>query len=82
MGRIVDAEGNKIEPEEFDEYTQITLKAVETLRNLVTEMIKDLDLTYFQTLGAVTSLQAQMVSTLMQREHLQASKEEKDETKQ
>ena len=82
MGRIVDVEGNKIEPEEFDEYTQVMLKAVETLRNLVTEMIKDLDLTYFQTLGAVTSLQAQMVSTLMQREHLQASKEEKDETKQ
>ncbi|KKK72561.1 hypothetical protein LCGC14_2902650 [marine sediment metagenome] len=82
MGRIVDAEGNKIEAEEFDEYTQITLKAVETLRNLVTEMIKDLDLTFFQTLGAVTSLQAQMVSTLMQRERLQTSKEEKDETKQ
>lgn len=79
---IIDVKGNKInsnieKDESTDEYTQTTLKAIENLREMLTTLTSDLDLTFFQILGAVTSLQAQLVSTLMQREHLQMTEHSK-----
>ena len=80
MGRIVDVDGKeikckiddkKIEANNIDPYTQKTLQAIDTLREMLAKTTSDLDLTFFQVLGAVTSLQAQLVSTLMQREHSQ-----------
>ena len=80
MGRIVDLEGKELDTEDqradLDEYSKKALVAVETLRQLVTQMIQTNDLTFYQTLGAITSLQAHMVSTLMQREHAQTLEEE------
>ena len=79
MGRIVDIDGKEIKDKtdkqagngDIDPYTQKTLQAINTLREMLAKTTSDLDLTFFQVLGAVTSLQAQLVSTLMQREHSQ-----------
>lgn len=79
MGRIVDKDGKEIKSKtdelagngDIDSYTQKTLQAIDSLREMLAKTTSDLDLTFFQVLGAVTSLQAQLVSTLMQREHSQ-----------
>lgn len=82
MGRIVDIDGKEIKckidekagNDDIDPYTQKTLQAIDSLRDMLGKISSDLDLTFFQVLGAVTSLQAQLVSTLMQREHSQKTK--------
>ena len=79
MGRIVDIDGKEIKDKidekaregNIDPYTQKTLQAIDILREMLGKVSLDLNLTFFQVLGAVTSLQAQLVSTLMNREHSQ-----------
>ena len=60
MGRIVDVDGKeikckiddkKIEANNIDPYTQKTLQAIDTLREMLAKTTSDLDLTFFQVLN-------------------------------
>jgi len=77
---IVDQDGNelKVDPKQ-DPYINDMLELTETIKKLVTEIMLEKDLTYFQVLGAVSTIQSQMVATLLTDERNIIVKQEAEE---
>lgn len=74
---IVDKDGNEFIPENGqDQYSIDMLELCGKIKQLVTEIMIEKELTYFQAFGAISMFQSQMTATLLMGERSELARME------